>query len=143
MAADEPFEELTDRLIREGAVASTSIEDAFRRVRRHWFLPDAALDEVYRDVAVVTHRDTDGLPISSSSQPTIMARMLRQLDVQPGHQVLEIGTGTGYNAALLAQLVGPEGEVTTVEVTPDIAAAARRHLDRAGVSNTRGVVGDG
>ena len=147
VAADEPFEELTDRLvaqlIREGAIASTSIEDAFRRVRRHWFLPDAALDEVYRDLAVVTHRDADGLPISSSSQPTIMARMLRQLDVQPGHQVLEIGTGTGYNAALLAQLVGSEGEVTTVEVSADIGAAARRHLDRAGVSNTTVVVGDG
>ena len=145
--ADEPREGLTDRLasqlIREGAIASTSIEDAFRRVPRHWFLPDAALEEVYRDLAVVTHRDSDGLPISSSSQPTIMARMLRQLDVQPGHQVLEIGTGTGYNTALLAQLVGPEGAVTTVEVSPDIAAAARRHLDHAAVSNTTVVAGDG
>ena len=62
-----------------------------------------------------------------------MAHMLRQLDVHPGHRVLEIGAGTGYNAALLAQLAGPQGEVVTVDVDPDICVRAERHLRRAGI----------
>ena len=130
-------------LVRNGAIADARIEHAFRRVLRHWFLPDDDWDDVYRDVAVVTHRGPDGVPVSSSSQPSIMARMLRQLDVRPGHRVLEIGTGTGYNAALLAQLVGADGQVTTVEVDPEICAAAEGHLAHARARNVSVLVGDG
>lgn len=135
--------QLVDRLIDEGAIHSSRIDDALRAVLRHWFVPDAPLEEVYRDAAVVTHRSPDGLPISSSSQPAIVARMLGQLDVQPGHRVLEIGAGTGYNAALLAQLVGPEGEVVTVDVDAAICARAERHLRAAGIRNVSVVSADG
>jgi protein-L-isoaspartate O-methyltransferase len=69
--------------------------------------------------------------------------MLEQLDVQPGQRILEIGAGTGYNAALLAQLVGPEGEGVTVDVDPAICARAERHLDVAGVRNVSVVAADG
>lgn len=130
-------------LIADGAIEETRIEEAFRAVRRHAFLPDAPLDEVYRDAAVVTHRGPERMPVSSSSQPSMMARMLRQLDVHPGHRVLEIGAGTGYNAALLAQLAGPEGEVVTVDVDPEICARAEDHLRAAGVSNVSVVAADG
>ena len=58
----------------------------------------------------------NGLPISSASQPSIVATMLELLDPQPGDSVLEIGTGTGYNVALLAELVGPAGRVASVEI---------------------------
>ncbi len=103
-------DQMVAALVQEGAlVADSPIERAFRTVLRHWFLPDADPDEVYRDMAVVTHREPGGVPVSSSSQPTIMARMLAQLEVRRGNRVLEVGAGTGYNAALLAQLVGPEG----------------------------------
>lgn len=130
-------------LIRQGAIEESRVQDAFRKVRRHWFLPDTPFDDVYRDRAVVTRRRPDGVPVSSSSQPAIVARMLEQLRVQPGHRVLEIGTGTGYNAALLAHLVGPDGEVITVELDPDIATAAEHHLRQAGASNVSLVVADG
>jgi protein-L-isoaspartate(D-aspartate) O-methyltransferase len=119
------------------------IEAAFRAVRRHWFLPDAALEHVYRDVAVVTQRDEQGIAISSSSQPALMALMLEQLAVEPDMAVLEIGTGTGYNAALLGQLVGPRGSVVTVDVDPAVTGPARRHLAAAGASNVKVVTGDG
>jgi protein-L-isoaspartate(D-aspartate) O-methyltransferase len=68
------------------------------------------MEEVYKDRAFVT-RHRDGVPTSSSSQPAIMAIMLEQLGLQPGQRVLEIGAGTGYNAALIAQIVG--GAVTS------------------------------
>lgn len=135
--------QLVDGLIDDGAIHSSRIEQAFRAVLRHWFVPDAPLGEVYRDAAVVTHRGPDGIPVSSSSQPAIVARMLGQLDVHPGHRVLEIGAGTGYNAALLAQLVGPEGEVVTVDVDPAICARAERHLRAAGIRNVSVLAADG
>ena len=58
--------------------------------------------------------------------------MLEQLDARPGHRILEIGTGTGINAALLAELAGPGGHVTTIDIDEDIVTAARRNLDAAG-----------
>ncbi|MDI5968174.1 methyltransferase domain-containing protein [Streptomyces sp. SL13] len=78
---------------------------------------------------------------SSASMPSVVARMLADLDVFAGARVLEIGTGTGWNAALLAARLG-EGHVVTVEVDPAVAAAAREALDRAGLS-PEAVCGDG
>ncbi|MGH3930512.1 MAG: methyltransferase, FxLD system [Pseudonocardiaceae bacterium] len=69
--------------------------------------------------------------------------MLQQLEVRPGHRVLEIGAGTGYNAALLARLAGPEGEVTTVDIDTDVAESARRNLTAAGYAGVRVIRGDG
>lgn len=141
--AIELNQRMVDELVRRRAIRDARVEHAFRTVLRHRFLPDTPLDEVYRDRAVVTQRGRDGEPVSSSSQPAIMARMLEQLDVQPGHRVLEIGIGTGYNAALLGHLVGPDGEVVSVELDPDVSAAARRHLGDVGIGNVSAVVGDG
>lgn len=71
-----------------------------------------------------------------------MAKMLELLDVQPSDQVLEIGAGTGYNAALLAHLAGPSGRITSIDIDADLARRARRSLRDAGVRATI-VVGDG
>src|SRR6266702_1895917 len=85
----------------------------------------------------------DGLPLSSSSQPAIMAIMLEQLGVAPGYRVLEIGTGTGYNAALIAHLVGERGTVVTVDIDADLVAKARANLDGAGYPDVIVICGDG
>jgi protein-L-isoaspartate(D-aspartate) O-methyltransferase len=75
--------------------------------------------------------------------PSIMAAMLNQLAVQPDHHVLEIGAGTGYNAALLAVLTGSRGEVTTIDLDDVIVREAREHLDAAGFAHVRALSGDG
>lgn len=112
--------------------------------------PDGWLDLVYRDDLVVTQVD-DGSPAadgighqasSSSSCPAVVADMLAALDPHPGERILEIGTGTGWSAALLAHAVGAEG-VTTIEIDPAVAAHARAALDAAGCAGVRTVVGDG
>jgi protein-L-isoaspartate(D-aspartate) O-methyltransferase len=126
--AAQRHEALVARL-RESASASERILQAFERLPRHHFLPDVPLEIAYTDDAIVTH-DEGGVPTSSSSQPSLMARMLEQLDVGAGHRVLEIGAGTGYNAAVMAAL---GAAVTTVELQPEVAAAAREHLHAAGV----------
>lgn len=122
---------------------SEPVASAMRTVERHLFVPDAALEQAYADDTVVTRRDDDGLPTSSASAPWLVGRMLDQLQLRPGMRVLEIGAGTGYNAALLAALVGSAGHVTTVEITPDVANDARQALAVAGVANAEVICGDG
>ena len=133
---------LVAMLKKGGYLADPRIEAAFRAVPRHLFLPDVPLEVVYSDEAIPTKRH-GGLIISSSSQPVVMAIMLDQLALRPGHRVLEIGTGTGYNAALLAHIVGARGQVVTVEIDDDIVAAARAHLAAAGFPAVYVVCSDG
>ncbi len=152
-AADQANQGLVDRLIAEGALWSAALIAAFRATPRHRFLDrvfqyqrkhnrwrevltrepgEEELRLVYSDRALITHlspatRESSGVPISSSSQPSLMAQMLEDLLLAPGLQTLEIGAGTGYNAALLAHMVGP-GQVVSVDVDRAVLAEAWDHL---------------
>lgn len=134
---------LVDQLRASGNVHTTRVESALRTVPRHLFVPDAPLQDAYANAPVHIKYDTDGTSISCASQPGVVALMLEQLDVQPGEHVLELGAGTGYNAALLGQLVGGSGHVTTLDVDDDLVEGARRNLAAADVSNVRAVTRDG
>ncbi len=138
-------ESLVARLEQQGRLAMPRVAAAMRAVPRHLFLPEVPLERAYADEAVVTKWTADHMALSSASQPAMIAIMLEQLDVAPGMRVLEIGAGTGYNAALLAHLTGPSGHVTTVDIDQDIVAAARAHLLAAGLGPERVQVicGDG
>ncbi|GGK85102.1 protein-L-isoaspartate O-methyltransferase family protein [Mangrovihabitans endophyticus] len=117
------------------------VPDGFRRRDGGWAVPGDAdfLDLVYRDDVLVTKVD-GRVPISSSSQPSLMAAMLQALDVRPGVRILEIGAGTGYNAALMSAL---GATVTSVDVQPDVAARADAAVQAAGCSGVRVQTGDG
>jgi protein-L-isoaspartate(D-aspartate) O-methyltransferase len=134
---------LVDELKNKGIIQTMSVESAFQAVLRHIFLPNIPLEQVYSDRAISAKQNEAGQWISSSSQPTIMAIMLEQLDLQPGHKVLEIGTGPGYNAALMAHIVGETGKVVTVEIDEDLTEAAREHLASAGFDQVQVVCADG
>jgi len=136
-------EHLAARVITANRIGSSRVAAALRDVPRHLFLPELRPEAVYRDDAIVTKRDETGQPISSSSQPAIMAIMLDQLDLAPGHRVLEIGAGTGYNAALISHIVGPSGRVTSVDIDPELVRTAREHLARAGFAEVTVVGADG
>jgi protein-L-isoaspartate(D-aspartate) O-methyltransferase len=129
-----------------GFIRSPHVRDAFLAVRRELFVREFAdregLKAVYRDEAILTKQNAQGAPLSSSSQPAIMALMLEQLGLEEGMRILEVGAGTGYNAALLSLLVGPRGRVVAIDVDPDLARGAQRNL-RAGGYRARVVVGDG
>jgi protein-L-isoaspartate(D-aspartate) O-methyltransferase len=134
--------QLVQRLRERGAVRSERVAAAFRHVPRHVFVPGVPPHDVYADRSIAIKLQ-DGIPISSSSQPAIMAEMIEMLDLRGGERVLEIGAGTGYNAALLAELVGASGSVVTIDVDDELVREARRHLDEAGYPQVRALCADG
>lgn len=138
--------QLVEQLEGGGSLSSPAIRRAFLAVPRERFLSEVAeregVERVYEDQAIVTVRDARGMPASSSSQPSMMAAMLEALELRRGHRVLEIGAGTGYNAALLARVVGAGGNVVSVELDPATARGAGRALARV-KSAADVVVGDG
>ncbi|MGH4017722.1 MAG: methyltransferase domain-containing protein [Pseudonocardiaceae bacterium] len=112
--------------------------------------PDRWLELTYANDYVVTQVD-DGHPgpdprrwtaTSSASMPLMVAEMLAALDVHDGHRVLEVGTGTGWNAALLAHRLGAD-QVTSIEIDPDVATRARKALSDAGFGGVTVITDDG
>lgn len=126
----------------KGELKDPRLEAAFLSVPRHHFLPELTPEQAYMDEALPVKQDEAGNAISSSSQPTMMAMMLRQLDLKPGHNVLEIGTGTGYNAAIMQHVVGDNGKVTTLELDHDLAQSAEKALQRLSLGSIRVVQAD-
>lgn len=92
---------------------------------------------------MITKRDSSGGALSCASVPTIVAMMVDQLDVRPGHRILEVGVGTGYNAALLAYLTGRSGQVMTVDIDPEATTEARQALDATGHGHVQVITRDG
>ncbi len=139
----ERRERLAAEVLQTSGVRDERIAAALRDVPRHLFLPHLPPEAAYLDDAIVTRRDAEGQPISSSSQPAIMAIMLDQLTLVPGQRVLEIGAGTGFNAALMKHIVGPSGAVVSIDIEADVAEAAREHLASAGYPDVTVVAADG
>lgn len=133
---------LVDQLKQSGAIRSAAVEAAFRAIPRHHFLPTIAVELAYQDTHIVTLQ-RDGVDLSSVSQPTIVALMLEQLAVQPGQHILEIGAGMGYNAALLAHLVGSAGSVVTLDLEPELTTQAHLLLTMLGLHHVQVVCADG
>ncbi|MGA5089278.1 methyltransferase, FxLD system [Streptomyces sp. NRRL S-1314] len=140
--ADQLRNRLVDAILAERPVPAT-VERAMRTVPRDAFLPGLDLENAYTDQAV-TIKDNPGkpLPLSCASVPSVVAMMLEQLDARTADDVLEIGAGTGYNAALLAELAN-RGSVTTVDIDPDVALHARTRLNANGYEHVTVIERDG
>jgi len=132
---------LAIQLQEQGAIRSERVADAFRTVPRHMFVPGEPLERAYANDTVVTKRDERGAAISSVSAPWVQATMIEQARLGPGMRVLEIGSG-GCNAALMAEIVGEAGEVTTVDIDPDVTGRASGCLSEAGYARVNVVLGD-
>lgn len=138
----ELFEEqrnrLVDSLVRRGYISSPEVQAAMRRVPREDFLPEELRNEAYVD---------SPLPIGEGqtiSAPHMVAIMAEHLDLSPSMKVLEIGAGSGYHAAVCAELVAPEGHIYTMERISSLASTAEANIKKTGYSNLITVVfGDG
>jgi protein-L-isoaspartate(D-aspartate) O-methyltransferase len=125
---------MVDAQLRARGIGDERVLDAMLRVPRHEFAPERYRDQAYED---------HPLPIGEGqtiSQPYIVARMLEALAIQPASKVLEVGTGSGYLTALLAELAA---QVVSVERHAALADAARELLVGLGYTNVRVIVGDG
>ncbi len=122
-----------DQLEKKG-IRNRRVLDAFRAVPRHLFVNPADEGAAYEDRPLAL---AGGQTIS---QPYMVALMTEALDVAPGHRTLEVGTGSGYQAAILAEL---GARVHTVERLPELSSEARRRLERTGYPEIRTRVGDG
>jgi protein-L-isoaspartate(D-aspartate) O-methyltransferase len=125
---------MVDSQIRARGVSDPRVLDAMRRVARHEFVPEPYTSSAYED---------SPLPIGLNqtiSQPYIVGYMTDELQVEPKSKVLEIGTGSGYQAAILAELAG---QVFTIEIVPELAKRATATLQRLGYKNVKVMAGDG
>lgn len=133
---------MVEELWKLDAIRSDRVAEAFGTVPRELFAPGEPLERVYAaETPLITKKDEHGVAVSSVSAARIQAFMLEQAGPAPGMRALEIGSG-GYNAALMAELVGQEGHVTTVDIDPDVTERARRCLDAAGYERVRVVLAD-
>ncbi len=127
---------MVEQQLRARGIRDERVLEAMAKVPRHEFVPDDLKMAAYEDRA---------LPIGygqTISQPYMVAIMLEMLDVHPEHKVLEVGAGSGYQAALLAELAN-KGEVYAIEVVEPLARRARQTLARLGYENVVIIHGDG
>ncbi len=134
-------DQLADQLLAVGHIRTNAVENAFRTVPRHAFAPEVLAEKAYANDIIPTRRAPDGRITSSVSAPWLQADMLEAARIQPGHRVLEIGSG-GYNAALIAELVGPTGSVTALDIDPAVTDRATRFLSETGYDRVRVVTAD-
>ena len=143
LTPDTARQQLVDQLMAKGRLTRPEVAAAFLAVPRHEFAPaGTGVEAAYADDVVVTKKNAVGATSSSISAPWLQAYMIETAQLRPGSRVLEIGSG-GYNAALLAEVVGPGGTVVSVDIDADVVANTRAALDRAGYSQVRTVLVDG
>lgn len=124
---------VAEQLIRRG-IANPAVLEAMRRVPRHRFVPEEAQAEAYSDGPLAIGYG------QTISQPYIVALMTELLELTPSETVLEIGTGSGYQTAILSQLAR---QVYTIEIVPELAERARAIFEELGYRNIQTKVGDG
>ena len=125
---------MVDEQLRARDIRSPRVLDPMLTVPRHLFVPEPLRAQAYRDSPLPIGLD------QTISQPYIVAFMTEALDVQPGHRVLEIGTGSGYQAAVLGLLAK---DVYTIEILPPLAERARGTLSALGYRNIQVRTGNG
>lgn len=116
---------------------SDRVLDAMMRVPRHLFVPERLQDTAYMDMPLPIGHD------QTISAPHMVAIMCELLDISSGMKILEVGSGSGYNAAVMAELAGDEGHIYTVERIPELAYFAEKNLKRAGYRNVTVLQDDG
>lgn len=144
----------------DGKSLPTAIQDAFFNTPRHNFMPrfqDGTpglwtesdneallqyLDTLYTDQPYCIFRNEKGETTSTISQPSLVLFMLDLLDLHPGQSVFELGGGSGWNAALMGQLVGDKGKIISIEIESALASNAKRALSLLGAKNVSYICGD-
>ncbi|MFB5616839.1 MAG: protein-L-isoaspartate(D-aspartate) O-methyltransferase, partial [Nitrosopumilus sp.] len=119
-----------------GFLTDDKVESAIRSIPRHNFVPASQKNEAYENTPIPIMKN------QTISQPSVVARMTEWLDLQEGQKVLEIGSGSGWQSAILAKLVG-SGKIFTIERHSELAKFAKQNLEKLGIKNVEIINGDG
>lgn len=131
------MQQLIQKLIDAGCLRTPEIIHAWRKIDRADFVPDSIKEHAYENVP---------LPIGfgqTISQPQVVALMLELLQPRLGEKILDVGSGSGWQSALLAEIVGETGEVTSIERIPKLFAVGKNNLKKYHFNNIKSVAGDG
>lgn len=137
MSFEENREALVKNLILEKRIISEQVKNAFLKTPRELFLPDSLKKYAYADTPLQIGK---GQTISA---PHMVAIMCEELGIKEGQKILEIGAGSGYHAAVVANIIGKKGHVYTIERFSDLAENAKKNLKRAEIKNVSVESGDG
>ena len=127
---------LIDTMKNMGFLTDSRVESAIRKVPRHNFVPESLKNQAYENTPIpIIEKQT-------ISQPSVVSRMTEWLDLKEGQKVLEIGSGSGWQSAILANLVG-NGKIFTIERHAKLASFAKKNLEKLGIKNVTIIHGDG
>jgi protein-L-isoaspartate(D-aspartate) O-methyltransferase len=118
-------------------IKDKKVLEAMEKIPREEFVLEQFHNEAYANVPLPIGQD------QTISQPYTVAFMLEALELKEGNKVLEIGTGSGYNACLIAEIVGKKGKVYTIEIIPELVELAKKNIKKAGMKNIEVIGGDG
>ena len=122
-------EELIQNWISSGTIKDKKVIEAFRKIPREEFIEESRREESYGDYP---------LPIGEGqtiSQPTTVAIMTQALELEEGHNVLEVGSGSGYQAAIIAEIIGTKGKIISTEIVPELAELAKNNIKKLALKN--------
>jgi protein-L-isoaspartate(D-aspartate) O-methyltransferase len=135
--ADSENDRLIEHIRSIGYLKSINVEGALRRVPRELFVPEEVRQLAYRDAPLHIGKN------QTISQPSTVVAMTEALDIKKGQKILEIGTGSGWQSAILAKLVGDKGIVYTIEIIDDLVKMAKQNLKKLDIKNVKVIKGDG
>ncbi len=127
---------LIDIMKDTGFLTDNKVESAIRQVPRHNFVPESMKNKAYENTPILI------MEKQTISQPSVVSRMTEWLDLREGQKVLEIGSGSGWQSAILANIVG-SGKIFTVERHAKLASFAKKNLEKLGIKNVKIIHGDG
>ncbi|KHD88395.1 MAG: L-isoaspartyl protein carboxyl methyltransferase [Bdellovibrio sp. ArHS] len=135
------IEQYQKRVLDKALPLSEKVVEAFYRYPRHLCVPEYTMAEAYSDHPLLLWNKPPY--ISTISQPSFVLKILDLLQIHHGHRVFELGSGSGWNTALMAYLVGESGKVISVEVIPELAIRAQKYLEKNRIFNALVKLGDG
>ncbi len=133
----EQNELLVKHLVSVGALKTPRIIEAFRKIPRHFFVRKDYLNHAYDDIPLPTYNG------QTISQPYTVAIMTEALDPKPGEKILEIGAGSGYQAAIIGKCVGTKGKIITIELESDLVEISKKNIEKIKLKNVIIIHGDG
>ena len=128
---------LIDYWLNSGIITNKKVIDSFKKIPREDFVLKEFYDQAYSDQALPLIKE------QTISQPTTVMIMTQALEPKPGQKILEIGTGSGYQAALLSNIVGKKGKIYTIERIPELVKLAKTNIKKLKIKNIEIIRGDG